>query len=473
MSLLARFKVITSRWLVTGFACAALLLFVGLHAANAQQVVLDFRFDPSDPGYNASTPSTMTLAPSSAAQTFTVDIYATVVPAANTASTNLGLQSISMRGIDNGGNAFSTGLTGPGGTQVGVFQTSGVGNFAGVAPFNSAGFAQPKVSDLGVSTNGGSSVTTATANGIFDFGGTATANRLSISSATGALVYGGGASGSANTSTTPNGWQWLVGTFSFRTGTASANAGNSTQFLPLLDIASGQAGAVAFTATGAPSASTGPATNGSALTFTVASVSSGAIADNTNSPTSFTGSATTASVLHAASYAGTNSPLTGYTPSGSGSPAFGPTGSVTIGPGLIGAGSTLPEVATIVAGINNTANGGSGTANVSIAWRSRVTSPAPTASQETGGAGTAVPVSISTVGLVSDVVNLTGLSNATEGAPPSTQPTDPFVFQMVYNPNLLSKANHQISTENGLIGNSLLYLASLNTTSLQWEKNDA
>jgi hypothetical protein len=147
-----------------------------------------------------------------------------------------------------------------------------------------------------------------------------------------------------------------------------------------------------------------------------------------------------------------------------GSPAFGNTGTVTVGAQF--GGGSLQETATLVAGFNNT---GSGT--VSFAWRSRVTAgaPATTSQYETGGVGTAVPTAISSVGLVSDIVNLTGLGGA-EPTAPSSVPTDAFVMQMTYNPNLLPKANHNQNNEGGLIANSLLYLASLNPSSLQWEK---
>jgi autotransporter-associated beta strand protein len=251
------------------FAAAALL--IGAQAAHAQQLKVDFRFDANG-GANPTSfgSTTVNLTPGSAGQTYTIDIWATVVPASTTANTNLGLQSIALRGVDDGGIAFATG----GG--VGVVS----GSFAELAPFNPAGFSQPAVTDLGKTTNNGTSAT-AGADGILDFGGTVTAQRLTIISNTGGPIFGGGATGSANTSTIPNGWQWEVGTFQFTIGAVSTAPG-TTKFWPtLLASLQGPATAGAYSTNGSTSTS-GPITLGSALTFIVGNKGSAAWNHNGN-----------------------------------------------------------------------------------------------------------------------------------------------------------------------------------------------
>ncbi len=89
-----------------------------------------------------------------------------------------------------------------------------------------------------------------------------------------------------------------------------------------------------------------------------------------------------------------------------------PRSSVAVRPGITQYGGT----AEILAGLNSTANQG-GSATVSMAWRTRITSP--TINQENkGGPGTAVP--IDTSGLISDVVNFTGLTPGSEQSPFTT-----------------------------------------------------
>ena len=239
---------------------AAALLIVGAQSAFAQKLVVDFRFDTNG-GVNPTTfgSSTVTLMANAAGQTYTVDIWATVVPASATASTNLELQTIALRGSDDGGTAFATG------SGIGVVASS----FAELAPFNPAGFAQPTVTDLGKTTNNGTSVT-AGADGILDFGGTIAPQRLTITSNTGGLIAGGGATGSANTTTTPNGWQWEVGTFRITIGTVGSTNGATTRFFPtLLTSGQGAATAGAYSTNGGSTTTSGPITIGSPLTFVV------------------------------------------------------------------------------------------------------------------------------------------------------------------------------------------------------------
>ncbi len=263
MSFTTRFKAHAGRWLVAGFACTALFFLSGEHVAKAQSptILMDFRFDNNTFGDGLDGTSAgatnVSLSPNSPSRTYTVDIWVTVVPVSTTASNQLGLKSAAMRGISN----FVTGAFATG-TGIGVVS----GSFAELSPFNPSGFTQPLVSDLGKSTNGGSTVTDGTADGILDFGGTIAAQRLSISSSSGGAVFGGGATGSANTSTTPNGWQFELGTFSFKIGNVSSVAGTTT-FSPLLLSSNGSA--AAYSVNGGTTTPTGPTTVGSPLTFTV------------------------------------------------------------------------------------------------------------------------------------------------------------------------------------------------------------
>jgi hypothetical protein len=177
----------------------------------------------------------------------------------------LGLQGFSVRGasdIVTGGGAFATGGT------IGTVASS----FAQLSPFNPSGFTQPKVSDLGSTTNGGASITSSTADGILDFGGTISPQKFTSLSSTSGLVFGGGTTGSANSTTLPQGWQWEVGTFQFTIGTVSATNGAKTQFFPLLlTSVQGSATAGVYSVNAGANISSGPLTVGSPLTFVVAS----------------------------------------------------------------------------------------------------------------------------------------------------------------------------------------------------------
>ena len=198
------------------------------------------------------------------------------------------------------------------------------------------------------------------------------------------------------------------------------------------------------------STGTAPYTIGSSVTFQVdAAVVSSTAPDNSNSINTF-GGATTATVTHGSSYAGTASSTVG-TPVGSG-------GSDARGAFLSGSsGPQYGGTATILAGLNSTADGG-GSAAVSMAWRTRITSP--TANQENrGGPGTAVP--IDTSGLISDVVNLTGLTPGSEQSPFTTpQATDPYVLDMSYNNALIPK--NGAADEAGAASRGHIYLVTLN-----------
>ena len=196
-----------------------------------------------------------------------------------------------------------------------------------------------------------------------------------------------------------------------------------------------------------------------AFTFNVAGT---ATADNSNGPLTFTGATpSTAAVAHSATYAGLMSELTSVPTAGAGSDAFGtPGGGTSPGTGQVTldsqfGGGPLQETASILAGANSTANGGTNPTTVSMAWRTRITGGT---NFEVGHGGATAPTN-STAGLISDVVSLTGLTAGAEQSG-SVNGTDPFVMQMVYNPNLLPKASHGTNNEQGLINNSLLYLNS-------------
>ncbi|HEV2971389.1 MAG TPA: PEP-CTERM sorting domain-containing protein [Pirellulales bacterium] len=540
MKSLLRINTLLNRALLIATVSAAVCL-VGLRSASAQQLVVDFRFD----GQSGAGATTQTLTAGAAAQTFTIDMWATVVPAAATANTNLGLQGFSVRGASDitvGGGAFSTGAT------VGTV----AGSFGQLPPFNPAGFTQPKVSDLGSTTNGGASITSSTADGILDFGGNLATQKFTSLSNNGGLIFGGGATGQANPS---GGWEWEVAQFAFTTGTASTTAGATTLFVPLqVSVGTSTAGTIS---TNGSSAVSVPVTSGSPLTFVVGGVVTGndsvlnmtpatvtgntlagattnltvtntaadaatatgaftgtlsagsagasavitgspvgtapgnvaitygapsatpanftytitntsnasdaqgtnankitaftvnvgsALADNSNSNSTF-GTALTGTVLHNGSYLGLESKVLTPPVAGAGSPAF-PAASYTAG---------TADLAVILAG-NNTLANGAGTATVSMAWRTR------TAAEATGGPTVYSPsLSKPTTGLVSDIVNLQGL---TPGAEQAGGTTDPFVLEMAFNPALTPKGGTLLST---LIANKLIYMVSLNSSGL-WDR---
>ncbi len=167
-----------------------------------------------------------------------------------------------------------------------------------------------------------------------------------------------------------------------------------------------------------------------------------AVADNTGNTNTF-GPALTGVVAHNGSYANLESRVqsttgTGGSDASQGSPNF------------------FGGLAKILAGTNAAGNAG-GSATVSMAWRTR------TAAESTA-THPPIPVGVTT-GLVSDVMNLTGMGTAAGG---TGAPTDPFVLDMSYNFKLLPKNSAATGTsaiENSLAANKLIYLVDLNTTS--------
>jgi hypothetical protein len=225
-----------------------MVLFCPNQEAHASFVV-DFAFDPSDPGYSPATPNVLHLVPGQAAATYHIDIFGTAFADSPQPPANFQLQRISTRGSDDGGIAFATG--------------SGIGpvnaSFAPNPSFNDVSFAQPQVADIGKTTDNGATITSG-ADGISDFGGTTSTKILKITS--GPPAVGSGPSPVSS-------FTWMLGTFAFNIGTASLTPGSTTKFWPTLLLASqGASTAAQYTTTGGPIAG-GPVSLSSApLTFT-------------------------------------------------------------------------------------------------------------------------------------------------------------------------------------------------------------
>jgi len=132
-------------------------IFSTAQFAFAQKIVVDFRFD----GQSGAAATTQTLLPGSAGQTYTIDVFATVVgDAAHADPSVYGLKNIKYRGFSDvvaGGGAFTTGA--------GIGYTGG---FTGIGSFAGTNTTAPKSADTGSTTDGGS--VTLTADGIIDFG---------------------------------------------------------------------------------------------------------------------------------------------------------------------------------------------------------------------------------------------------------------------------------------------------------------
>jgi hypothetical protein len=489
--------------------------------AFAQKIVVDFRFD----GQSGAAATTQTLLPGSAGQSYTIDVFATVVgDAAHADPSVYGLKNIKYRGFSDvvaGGGAFATGA--------GIGYT---GSFAGVGAFTGSNTTAPKSADTGSTTDGGS--VTLTADGIIDFG----QNTL-LSNASQSIP-----------NFTPTGATGVeIAQFVFHTGQVTTTAGARTQFSPVIPNTTSASN---YTQDGSTPI-IGGITIGSPLTFTVAPAAGttisvtpatatasvlkgGAISlsktvNNTGSTALAAGdytfaasggtaisytampsvpipapgsanfsttAATTpgpggtpiglATVTFTATATGsaiTNSPQSATTTLNVGGAIadntntagiYGPPISAVVGPsgsyaglesavvGLQGTGGSNAAVtpfappwlggdAKILAGSSS-----SGTARtVSMAWRTRLVG-IPTGGQlsEThGGAGSALQATKSTTGLVSDVVNLTGLETGT----PNAGSTDPFVLDMTYNPGLLPKGGSP-AIEQNLANNKQIYMVS-------------
>lgn len=240
----------------------------GVSVARGQQLVVDFRFDDNSFGPNPTSAgaTSVALIPGSSGQTYTIDIWMTVVPSSSRAYSSLGMDIGGVQGVSDtlaSGSAFATG------SGIGVVANS----FNYISPFTGAHLFQPTVADLGSSSNNGASVNSTVPDGILDFGGDGLkTNYFAADAIPPGFVLGGGSSGQIN----PNGgWEWKVGTFQFTTGTASSVPGTTALFIPTqtptqLPSASflTQDGATNITSDGTTVSR--PITVGSSLTFVVA-----------------------------------------------------------------------------------------------------------------------------------------------------------------------------------------------------------
>jgi len=406
------------RKLVMAFAVAGAIL-AGSALANAQSVTLSYDF-------TASGNNTLTLLPGVAGATVGIDIYATVFgDGTHTDPTMYGLGGFHLRGfsdIASGGGAFATGAT------IGPV----AGTFAGYAPFTGT-LNSPTPADNGSTTTGIPPVST-TKDGIKDIG--ATSNTLSdLTMAAGANSVMASAAGSAGNGPSAGGWVFKVGHFNFTYGTVSATGGATTEFIPTRPN-SGTSAIITQdgTASDQVNLTTSQWNVGTPLIFSVANVGpTGETADNSNTVNTF-GPAKTVPVGTSGTYSGIGSTVVAL--QGTGGSDARPNSS-----------STLGGQATILAGTNTVANGG-GTATVSLSWRTRLSPSEVSPAQHPP-----IPAGVTT-GLVSDVLNLSGMT--TSGA---SHTTDPFVLDMSYNPALLPKGGPP-AIENGLAHNKLIYMVS-------------
>ena len=218
------------------------------------------------------------------------------------------------------------------------------------------------------------------------------------------------------------------------TGTVNVPAsGNVTETISYLAPAAPSATPVNFSYTITNTANASDVQAAGANKTTAFTVNVGdATADNSNSTTTF-GPALTGVVAAAGSYRGLESMVVAASGTG--------------GAGLAGGAS----IAKILGGSNGT----TGNQTMSMAWRTR------TLAEQ---AGTTFDPSLlkPTTGIISDVVNLTGIETA-------GTTTGPFVLDMSYNPALLPKHN-AAGIEQSLANNKLIYLISLNPSTNLWDK---
>jgi hypothetical protein len=506
----------------------------GIQLVSAQTFIVDFRFDPSDPGYNPSAPNVLTLAPGQAGATYKIDIYGTAIAASPQAGADFQLQAIGLRGLDDGGNAFSTG------TGLGVV----AGSFAPNSPtFLTDGFTQPAVTDLGKTTDNGLTAT-AGGDGLLDFGGTISPQRLTF------FAFPPAPGSGANVSS----YTWLLGSFDYTIGQANVFSG-TTHFSPtLLASVQGPGTAAQYTTTGGtivagpvtlstlpltftvagppgtsvtvtPGAASASVLKGGSITLSAALSNTGSI-DLSGGDYTVTASGGTNITYGAASPSTTTTPIgaglsQGFTfsaataPGAAGTPiglatiaftaADGGGGKIFNGPqtgtmqvdvggaiadnsnaaavygaplsAVVGSGGSYAGLESAIVGIQRA--GGSNAAvmpfaspwlggdakilagtksasatapGVSMSWRTRlVNTGANGPLDEThGGPGSALQSLNTTTGLISNVVNLSGL----ETGSPSANSTDPFVFDLTYNTALL------FGHEQSLAQNKSIYMVS-------------
>jgi hypothetical protein len=216
-----------------------------------------------------------------------------------------------------------------------------------------------------------------------------------------AIAYG---AASPATTTTPIG-AGLSQSFNFSAATSPGSAGT-----PI--------GLVTVTFTAADSG--GGKISNSPQTGTMQVNVGGAIADNSNT-TAVYGAPLSAVVGSGGSYAGLESAIVGIQGTGGSNAAVRPFASPWLG-----------GDARILAGTKSAAALSPG---VSMSWRTRLvhTGTNGLLDETQGGPGSALQTLNTTTGLISNVVNLSGL----ETGSPSANSTDPFVFDLTYNTALL------------------------------------
>jgi hypothetical protein len=245
-------------------------------------------------------------------------------------------------------------------------------------------------------------------------------------------------------------------------GTSNVTYGAAAPPTATTSIPNGNTQAFTFSAGSVPASPIGPQTvtftaagsgitaAGSNLTGTLTLNVGNATADNNGTGSFAAASTLLAQVAPGGSYANLVSRVTALSGTGgsdarnAANPSFGGTARILAGTNVGGSGTVLEQ------------------------WRTRTALPANAANGTSEAAGTHPPLPFGvTSPLISDVVNLTGLENPL--LPGGVTATDPYTLDMTYNYNLLPKNSGAPVTppsaiENGLAGNKLIFLASLNPT---------
>jgi len=377
-------------------------------------------------------------------------------PAANTTSLVVGL----------GGSAHTATAGAVTGTAPVTLTSDGAGTSGlGTTPLTSQtvtingqvnNFAQPLFSltnAVGTLTGSGTSYT-------LNLAGTSSAADLSVANTSVSPGFQDTLGGSYAPTTLPD--YTVTGATSF-SGVA-AGSSQSGLTVSLTGSSSGKSESLIFTPT---STNGSGSSNLSAITLTINDSASTTVAtiDNTQTinaePGTFGGSVITSSVPVGA--AGSN----GYA---------GVTSTVGAGIGAQGSasagieGTLINEQATILVGSNSGNFTGSASATPSMTWRTRLLEETPANDKSANGSASGFVAGNPTnppvrLPLISDVVDLFGMSSvagdqskiSATNAPTPIQ-TDPFVFQMAFNPATL-KAEGATNADMGTRGN--LYLASL------------
>ncbi len=284
---------------------------------------------------------------------------------------------------------------------------------------------------------------------------------LTISGANGTLVLDGGAVNSFTLpSSGPSGTSLVSVTTLNPPGSGLATPGSVTvnilnagslsmavgQSYDLLNYSNGPASSGASAAASFSLGTAAPAgyawqleTTGSQLDLVVSGGSQPSLQSFNGAPSQFGGGASWSVQGGGASYAGLSSGVSGQTQA---------TSANGVGPLLTDDGGGDPLYVQIIAGSNSGNFTNNGAAAVSMAWRNRTLQEA--AVQE-GGTPSSPPLPAANSALISNVLNLTGMS--TSGGEPVQ--TDPFVLQMNYDAALLGDEAAEAAS-------GAIYLAWLN-----------